>query len=451
MTIIDSFREKKQTVQDLLQADTRPVPDVFLEQSMPDLGTADIPREVFFSKEYHELELEKLWKKVWQSTCREEDIPKVGDYVVYDIGDSSVIIVRNAPQEIRAFYNVCLHRGTQLEVSNGHVPVFQCPFHGWTWKLDGTLTHIPCKWDFEHIDQAAFRLPELKVATWQGIVFVNFDLNCEPLESYLENIPEQFNYIPFPLKDRFTAVHIVKVMPANWKVTLEAFIESYHFLATHPQLVAFVGDTIAQNDVYKRHSRIILPTAVQSPHLNSRVDHQALAEKLAVFEGDDPAMVNVPEGMTARSYAAEAARQRQYQRLGVDCSNLLDTEILDVMSYLIFPNLLVTPSLQFPFQSRFLPNSNDPDSSIMEVRMLLPCPLENRPPSAKIHKLGLDDSWTIVPGFEKVGVIFDQDTSNLHRLQRGLKASAKSGITLGKHQESIIRHFHQVLDYQLQS
>jgi phenylpropionate dioxygenase-like ring-hydroxylating dioxygenase large terminal subunit len=418
---------------------------------MPDLGTADIPREVFFSKQYHDLEVEKLWKKVWQSTCREEDIPKVGDYVVYDIADFSVIVVRSAPDEIRAFHNVCLHRGTQLRISNGHVPVFRCPFHGWKWNLDGTLAHVPCRWDFEHVNDEAFRLPELKVATWQGIVFVNFDPDCESLESYLENIPEQFNYIPFPPKDRFTAVHIVKVMPANWKVTLEAFVESYHFNATHPQLLPFVGDTIAQYNVYGHHSRIILPVAVQSQHLSSQVDQQALAKKLAAFEGTDPATVHLPEGMTARSYAAEVARQRQRERLGVDCSTLLDTEILDVMSYFIFPNLLVTPSLEFPLQSRFRPNGNDPDSCIMEVRVVLPYPSEQRPPVAKIYRLAADESWTKIPGFEQLGAIFDQDTSNLRRLQKGLKASAKPGITLSKYQESIIRHFHQVLDRQLQS
>jgi phenylpropionate dioxygenase-like ring-hydroxylating dioxygenase large terminal subunit len=451
MTIFDFTQKEIQTIQDLLRAETRPVPSMLLEESTPDLGTADIPCEVFFSRQYHELEVEKLWKKVWQSTCREEDIPKVGDYVVYDLADLSVIVVRSAPDKIRAFHNVCLHRGMQLRVSNGNIPVFRCPFHGWTWNLDGTLAHIPCRWDFEHVNDKAFRLPELKVATWQGIVFVNFNPDCELLESYLENIPEQFNYIPFPPKDCFTALHIIKVMPANWKVTLEAFMESYHFIATHPQLLPFVGNTITQYNVYGRHSRTIVPLGVQSHHLGCQIDQQALVKHFAAFEGADPAMVTLAEGMTARSYAAEVTRQRQSERLGLDCSTLLDTEILDLLSYFIFPNLLVTPSLGSPLQNRFWPNGNDPDSCIMEVRIVLPYPSGQRPPVAKIHRLAPDENWANVPGFEKIGVIFDQDTSNLRRLQRGLKASAKPGVTLSRYQESTIRHFHQVLERQLLS
>lgn len=449
MTTVDLTRYKMQTVQELLLADTRPVPPVLLEESVPDLGTADVPCEVFFSKQYHDLEVEKLWKKVWQWACREEEIPEVGDYVVYDIADLSVIVVRSAPGELQAFYNVCLHRGTQLLVSDGNVPAFRCPFHGWTWKLNGTLAHIPCWWDFEHVEDDAFRLPEVKVATWQGFVFVNFDRDCEPLETYLENIPEHFKH--FPLQDRFTAVHVAKVMPANWKVTLEAFIEAYHSVATHPQILKFTGDANSQYDVYGRHSRMITPFVVQSPHLGSQVDQQALAQAIAAFEGTDPAMVHVPEGMTARMYAAQAARQRMRDRLGVDCSALSDTEMLDAIEYFIFPNFMPWAGVGAPLQYRFRPNGLDPDSCIMDVLLLLPCSPGMRPKAVKTHWLTPDESWTNAPELGGLGRIFDQDTKNLRRIQQGLKASRKPGITLSRYQESRIRHFHQMLERQLRS
>ncbi len=75
-------REEMETVQEILQTDSRPVPPVLKQESIKNLGTADIPREIFFSSEYHNLEVEKMWKKVWQWACREENIPNVGDYVV---------------------------------------------------------------------------------------------------------------------------------------------------------------------------------------------------------------------------------------------------------------------------------------------------------------------------------------------------------------------------------
>jgi phenylpropionate dioxygenase-like ring-hydroxylating dioxygenase large terminal subunit len=428
MTTVNFSRSQMQTVQELLQTDSRAVPPVLLEQSMLNLGTADVPREVFFDKYYHDLEVEQLWKKVWQWACREEEIPEVGDYVVYDIADLSVLVVRSTPNQLRAFYNACLHRGTQLRVSNGNAPAFRCPFHGWTWKLDGTLAHIPCRWDFEHVDDDAFRLPELKVATWQGFVFVNFDRDCEPLEAYLENIPEHFKC--FPLENRFTAVHVAKEMPANWKVTLEAFMEAYHSVATHPQILSFTGDANSQYDVYNRHSRMITPFAVQSPHLGTQLGQQALAEALAAFEGADPAMVQVPQGMSARAYAATVARQRMHERLGVDCSSFSDTEMLDAIQYFIFPNFMPWAGVGASLQFRFRPNGNDPSSCIMDVLFLLPFPPGKRPPATKIHWLTSEQSWTNAPELGGLGQIFDQDTKNLCRIQRGLKVSAKPGVTL---------------------
>jgi hypothetical protein len=150
--------------------------------------------------------------------------------------------------------------------------------------------------------------------------------------------------------------------------------------------------------------------------------------------------------MTARRYASHAIRQQLQETLGIDSSTLRDTEVIDVMSYFIFPNLIVTPSLGFPVLMKFLPKNNDPDMSLMEVRMILPCRAGVDPPKAKIHYLGVDDRWANVHGFEKIGLIFDQDTANLYRLQRGLKAGGQSHITLSEYQESIIRHFHKILN-----
>jgi hypothetical protein len=412
MQPIDFNKTDIQTASQILRSDPQQVPSIFLGEPTPNLDTSDIPREVFYSHEYQILEWQKLWPKVWQVACLEEDIPKVGDRLVYDIADSSAIIARTGPGEIRAFYNACLHRGTQLQTGKGNGRSF-------------------------------------KVALWQGIVFVNFDPHCEPIESFLETIPEQFNHIPYPPNSRFTAVHIIKEMPANWKVTMEAFLESYHFMATHPQVLHFSG--IAQCELYGRHARSILPIGVGSPYFGDQLDELAIAKRIAVFEGVDPSLVDLPAGVTARAFAAATARQQLGEDLGVDCSSLLDTEALDVMSYFIFPNLILTPSLSFPVLMKFLPNGSDPDSCLMEVRLMLPTPAGHSPPKPKRQRLGSEDSWEQVANFSRIGAIFDQDTANLRRLQRGLKASGKPGVSFSQNQESILRHFHHVLTRQLAS
>ncbi|MEO5899968.1 MAG: Rieske 2Fe-2S domain-containing protein, partial [Ilumatobacteraceae bacterium] len=127
------------TYQDLLDDDSRPenVPVVLRWTSNEFLGSADIPRSRYVSREFHELEKDKMWKKTWQMACREEDIPDVGDTLVYDICDLSILLVRSAPDRIQAYYNACLHRGRQLKEHDSNNTELRCAFHGYCWNLDG--------------------------------------------------------------------------------------------------------------------------------------------------------------------------------------------------------------------------------------------------------------------------------------------------------------------------
>ena len=120
-----------------------------------------------------------------------------------------------------------------LRTEGGYVQRLRCPFHGWTWKLDGTLLHVPQEWDLTHVDQAAMSLPQAQVGTWGGYVFVNFDADCVPLDTYLEILPEHF--AAFDLENRYIAAHVAKVMPCNWKLAMEAFVEAYHVAIAHPE------------------------------------------------------------------------------------------------------------------------------------------------------------------------------------------------------------------------
>ncbi|MEZ5258290.1 MAG: Rieske (2Fe-2S) protein [Ilumatobacteraceae bacterium] len=167
--------ERGITYQALLDTDTHPVPEVLRARSVADLGDADLPTDRYLSREWYELEVERLWGKVWQMACREEEIAHVGSYVVYDIAHLSFIVMRSGPDTIQAFYNSCLHRGRQLKDVDGRCSIMRCPYHGFAWALNGALADIPARWEFEHLDEEQFSLPEVQVGTWGGFVFINPD------------------------------------------------------------------------------------------------------------------------------------------------------------------------------------------------------------------------------------------------------------------------------------
>jgi phenylpropionate dioxygenase-like ring-hydroxylating dioxygenase large terminal subunit len=441
-------RSEMETVQELLRNDTFPVPPPLLEHNPSTLGTKGVNTSVYTSQEIHDLEVEHLWKKVWQWACRVEEIPNVGDHMVYDVAHLSLIVVRvkegSGPDAIKAFHNVCLHRGTQLSVEDGNVPHFRCPFHGWTWNIDGSLNWIACDWDFPQVDAQKFALPEVKCDVWQGFVFVNFDRNCEPLDTYLENIPEHFKH--FPLEDRFVAIHVERTMPANWKVTMGAFIEAYHSVVTHPQILPYTGDANTQYDIYGKHSRMITPFAVASPHIGGRNYEQVeILKTLRSYRGTETEELVIPEGDRARKYAAADARVRIGAIAGADLSTVCDALMVDAVEYFIFPNFMPWAAYGSPIQYRFRPNGDDVNSSIMTVMMLMPFGGE-RPAPAKVHKIASDRPWSDAPQLGGLAAIFEQDTSNLYRVQKGLRASPNKNVTLGEYQEARIRHFHETID-----
>ena len=215
--------------QDVLDQDSRPVPD-FLRAESPYLnGFGDIPKDRYLSREWHEKEKACLWSRVWQFACREEQIPEVGSYIVYEIADQSYLVTRVSEDEIKADPNVCLHRGRLLKTYDGRCSEFRCPYHGFAWHLDGELKHIPAEWDFPHLEARSedMALPEVKVGTWAGFVFINPDPEAESLQDFLgEEILRHFER--WDLENRYIQAHVSKIVNCNWKIANEAFSEGFH-------------------------------------------------------------------------------------------------------------------------------------------------------------------------------------------------------------------------------
>lgn len=432
---------------DIIRSDGDHVPPVIVEQSYQFLGDADVSYDAYTSREIAQREIDHMWPRVWQFACRDEHIPAPRDSYVHDLGPYSVLIVRQADRGVKAFINSCKHRGMQLQPNGAraNLKVIRCPYHGWTWQSDGSLMSIPCAWDFPHADKGDFGLDPVRVDSWGGFIFVNLDGRAPPLADYLEVMPDHF--APWPMERRHIRLHIQKRVPANWKLTLEAFLEAYHVMATHPQGLPTAGDANCQYDVFGKHvSRFVHTVGYPSPHLVGDRSQQKILDDL----GGGQLGLTLDERNNARAVIADFRRSTMGAQLGIDLSRYSVSEMIDSIEYYCFPNLFVFPGIGFNMVYRFRPDGDDVGSSIFDLFLMTLTPDgEQAPPAPPPVALDYHDSFTSVEGMEPMlGHIFDQDTDNLERLWKGVRASRKPGQTLGNYQEVRIRHARQTLaDY----
>lgn len=435
--------------QELLDLEKRPVPTALRENynDHSTFGSDDIDIDRYLSPQYYQLELERMWPCVWQMACRVEQIPNVGDYIIYNVANYSLIVVRSAPNHIRAYHNACLHRGRMLCESDGRVRSFRCRFHGFTWDLDGKLTFVPGRWDFEHVREENFRLPEAKVGTWGGFVFINMDPNARPLEEYLSILPQHCDLWNF--EERFIAAHVGVIIPANWKVATEAFLETWHVMTTHPQVMPYTGEFNSQYDVradLPHYSRLIIPMGIPSPAVKDRVTQEDMVAVMKWMLDRTDQDLAVPSGMTLREYAGQLSRERTSQITnGRDFSKNTDSEMIDAIVYFTFPNLILWggySNLVYRYRPR-----QDHEHALMEVMLLPPRPINApTPPPASFHLLPEGQTFSDAKELGGLGPFFDQDLGNMQWVQKGMKASRKRGLTLANYQESQIRHFNRTLD-----
>ncbi len=316
----------------------------------------------------------------------------------------------------------------------------RCPFHGMSWHLNGDLREIPCRWDFPHVNETNFRLTKVPCDVWAGFVFINLDRNAEPLHDYLEVMPEHFSAWNFG--ERYVALHMEKELLGNWKMCMEGFMEAFHVLATHPEGLRLSGWANTQYDIFGRHvTRFYQLLSNGNPHYGKELSQSELFEAMGY---DDKAL---PNGTTARQGHADILRQSFGEKLDVDLSGETNSKMLDSVEYHVFPNACFFPGIAIPLIYRFRPRTVD--TCIHEILLLHPVP-ENgpRPAPAEVVKLKLDDSYTTAKGFEtnRLAHVLDQDTNNFKRQHAGIRASLKTGETLGNYQEARIRRFHKTLD-----
>lgn len=459
--LIEGFGTKESPlVKDLLEADSQTVPDTLKADGNYHPKSTTVPFSVYYDPEYAALETEHVWKKCWQYACREEDVPEVGDRFPYHVGDLSFVIVRSAEDEFKAFYNSCLHRGTQLCSAAHGGDEIRCPFHGWRWHLDGRLKEVPGQWDFPQVDEE-YRLPEVQIDRWGGCLFINPDPDAGPLDHALGALKDHFAH--FDLANRFTLVWTAKKMRANWKNVWAAFLESYHVAETHFDAVDFNGDANTKYDLFDDGhaiiSRLITPSAVPSPTLGDTVTAREAAINAArsfanalgpEAEATLPDFDSIPD--FGRKDVAAWRRGFMQSALGADRSQCSDAEMLDSIQYGMFPNFGPWLGEGLPLLYQFIPYGSDPNESLFTVRLMAPVPDgAPRPPSPPMTQLDFDEFFQSLPQWGRIAYIFDQDMSNLPIIQRGMRSAAdeRAQLTLGRYQEQRVALLHEFVEKQI--
>jgi phenylpropionate dioxygenase-like ring-hydroxylating dioxygenase large terminal subunit len=432
------------TYQQLLLSDPGPVAESLRRCQPYPVDMVEVPKGRYLDREFHELEKELLWRRVWQVACREEELSEVGSCTTYDICDDSLVLVRAAEGEggIRAYRNACLHRGRRLCDGPSHLEALRCQFHGFTWSLTGELARLPTPWDFPHVEPADWKLPQVLVGTWGGFVFVNFDETAAPLEDFIGELPALFDR--WPLEQRYMSAWVQKEFRANWKIAQEAFMEGFHIASTHPQALASQDEANTQVDVFGNVARAVVAAAVPSTTLRWSPTEQDILDSMVDRRMDEEPDRQVSSGTSARVAASELMRTRLRRELGSTVDALAVAELLDSIYFTLFPNFHPWGGYS-ELCYRFRPNGDDHRSSIMDVMVLSPFS-ETRPAPATPLRLGPDASW--MEATKQLGPlarILDQDDLNIEAIAQGLAATTKESLTLSVTQEAKIRHFHDLL------
>ena len=441
-------RSERPMYQEIIKDDACPAPAALTEYSEVDIPIPAVPRERYTSQAFFDLEVERMWSRVWQMACREEQIPEVGDTLLYEGPDLKLMIVRTAEDEIKAFYNSCPHRGMKLCAADTSLTQIRCPYHGFSWEIDGTMKRLPAAWDFPQIDKERFDLPQVKVGLWDGFVFVNKDPDAAPLTEYLANLPDHF--ADWSRRDVYLATIVRKVMPANWKACIEGFVEAFHVSELHSQVRTFSGDSSTQYDVWPGNetiSRFVEPTGVQSDSVEETLGEPQIFDAMMRMMTDSAEAPQLPEGTTVRQAMSDLIRKSMSQEDAAHFKDISDAEVIDAVQYSIFPNLILFRSLGYPFAYRFVPLAGDPNRTTFDFMIFKPKPKDGSPlPEVDLVTLGADDLYSECGVFPPwLGHVYDQDTEGFGRLQDGLHSGSPAPVLFAQYQEVRIRHLHQTL------
>lgn len=394
-----------------------------------------VDKRRYFAREFMQLEAERLWPRVWLMAAPLARLRRPGDYAVFDVGSQSVLLTHAADGTLRAFHNVCMHRGTRLVDGAGNAPRLRCAYHGWQWGLAGKLERAPGADGFPHGIAAECRsLAPVACEAWAGFAWVCLGEPQQSLAEYLGPIgPAIEAYRPEELVlTRDFSCH----WQSNWKTALDAFSETYHVNATHPQLTEALDPTLASFEFYGVHGLLKVPVGLLGPDASQAArDDSAIMQQLRELGVDVAAFRNDEHAARA---ALQAAIRHKASQVGADFGRLADEQLTDTRQFFLFPNL------HFDFHGcnnftifRYLPHGTDPERSSFDF-------LDFSRPSF----LGYSKEWC-APHEEledaQLPETIRQDATVIRRVQRGMTSDG-FGAPLLHRLECRILHVHRSLD-----
>jgi phenylpropionate dioxygenase-like ring-hydroxylating dioxygenase large terminal subunit len=417
---------------------TRPVPyAVPYAVETPDR----IPKERYFDRDFFAMEADLLWPRVWQMACRLEEIPAANDFVEYEFLDQSVIVVRTADLGVRAFQNSCRHRGVKLvEGSGSCANGFTCPFHGWCYGADGANTYVAQKRTFaEHnLEAGDIDLVPVRCEVWGGCAWINLDDSAPPLRECLE--PAATDLDAWKVESLRTEWWYACHLPVNWKLAIEAFVEAYHVVETHPQLV--IPTRYGKRDDEAFDPRAFVDADIQYLRTMSEgMGGMVHATDVQIAEGLRDMELPADRELATATWNSTLndAVTRWHRERGADMPDLneLRAQGLDVEFFQCFPNYFLLPMYSSASSYRFRPLG--PEETLMEIWSLTRFPEgEVREPPTPPEVWAHDDPrWPPIP---------TQDFSNLPRQQQGLHARGFEYMRLSERMEGQVSNFEQVID-----
>lgn len=427
------------------------------------------PTDAFLSREYLEAEKKLLWPKVWQVVERETDLPNPGDWLTYNVADESIIVLRKQDGSLKAFHNVCPHRGRQListpdgvhSVRGSGRKKFVCGFHGWIYDEDGKNLRVLDPQDWQNkLTPEQTCLSEVRVDTWGGFIYINMDRDSVSLKEYLGRAGEilgHYDLDKMRYKWRQWAVY-----PCNWKTALEAFLEPYHVEGTHTQLLRY-QDFYAYSKQYGMHGVSGFDTRDPEYQMKEsggvvragkggdpRVSTYELVREnyeTINFAGSTETLVKaasrlvdeLPAGTSPQEVVAHwlASAKKDDAARGVVWPEI-PPEIMKEsgLAWSLFPNQNILHGVTFALCYRVRPWGDDPDKCLFEAYALERYPDGDEP----------ETEWVQAePTAEKWGRVLAQDFGNMEFVQKGMKSSGFRGPLPNPHQEQKVINLHRNL------
>jgi nitrite reductase/ring-hydroxylating ferredoxin subunit len=419
--------------------------------------------EAYISEDYARAERDRLWRKVWLQAGRVEEVPEVGSFITYDIHEDSLIVMRTAADRIRAYYNVCSHRGRRLvdtpegeKRACGKRKNFVCGYHGWTYGIDGKCASIPLQDDWKgKLGEERTRLTEVKCDTWGGWIWINLDPNSGPLRDYLE--PAAGMLDPFKLENMRCKWRKWLYFDCNWKVAMEAFYETYHVPTTHPEFMQF-GVYSGWARAQDKHSNIgyEAPKGLDETQSKIRLGAGDPRTSTAVMQNYIMKHVNAVTTQTMADVANRLADElpegtppEKVLKHWLDSSRRIDAErgaawpdvdpvhvARSGTAWQIFPNFQIGHALNNALCYSARPHGYDPNKCIFEVSVYEIYPKGQEPKAEWEYTPKDDPRWLSV---------LPQDFSNMAAVQQGMKSGGFRGNMPNPHREQSVSNLHRNL------